>query len=153
MQNLQKQLANVTPTSGGSAGGSSGSSGAANAAISDMMNRMDMLQEQISSIQDNISDLSNYYTKQEVDALSDNYYTSEQINEKLAAIQEGINNIVINTSAETIQQHTNQIQELQNQYNTIQGANVTIHDPVTGQPMNDVSVIDDFDEENFQWEI
>ena len=141
--------------------GQVGNNTASNAAVSELINKVDNLADKVDSM-----DLSNYYTKPQVNdkiddasdeinnRLTNEYYTSQEIDEKLSEIQGDINNVITTTSAETIQQHTTQIQELQNQYETIQqGSNVVIHDPVTDQPMNDVSVVNDFDEDGFQWEI
>ena len=142
------------------------------AAVSEILTKLDELEERLEGI-----DLSNYYTKPEIDEqelqfyttgqvdikideindaladkLSNEYYTAEALDNKLTEIQHSLDDISVNTSAETVAQHTVQIQQLQNQYNTIVGSYVTIRDE-GGQSLHDVSVVDSFDEQTFQWEL
>ena len=131
--------------------GQTGINTGSNAGGSDVLNKIDRLEDELDK-KASAADLLNYYTKQQIDDKEANYYNADEIDAKLAEIQGDIDNIIVNTSAETIENHTTQIQELQQQYNTIQGSNVTVQNE-EGQQINDVSVVDTFDSEGFDWGI
>ena len=139
MQNLQKQLSNATPAS---SGGASGSSGAANAAISELMNRMDMLQEQIYDLRSDVADLSDYYTSSQIDAkLQDIQLQLSEMDSQVQEIGNSTSVQQIQQLADTVEAHTVQLQDIQSGV-----ANpITMFDSETNERKTNVAIIDTFD--------
>ena len=139
-----------TPSGDTPSGGGSSSGTTPDPISAGVMEQLDILADKIDTKAD-IADLSNYYTKDEID---ENYYTSAQVDEKLLEIDNDlseihttIQNINTNVSVENIQNLTNQVNQQANQIQDLQNLelnNDTVYDSNTQQRVK-VSIIDDFD--------
>lgn len=139
-----------TPSGDTPSGGGSSSGTTPDPISAGVMEQLDILADKIDTKAD-IADLSNYYTKDEID---ENYYTSAQVDEKLLEIDNDlseihttIQNINTNVSVENIQNLTNQVNQQANQIQDLQNLelnNDTVYDSNTQQRVK-VSIVDDFD--------
>lgn len=83
--------------------------------LAEIMAKLNKLQEQLDNFQLTETQLQSIMT-QVITALSDKYYTSEQINEKFSKLQEGIGQS-FSSMSNTINQQNNKFAEIESQFN------------------------------------
>lgn len=94
-------------------GSTPGTSGASNTKITELSDKLDGLQLSLDE-KANLTDLENYYTKPEIDEMKLDYYTAEEVDEKIS----GLNNLVLengdslNGMIERIEQNESAISEI-----------------------------------------
>lgn len=101
-------IQSVSKTSGISASGKPNTTTTSGYNIKDMDDRLNTIEDTVSSKVDNTT-LDNYYTKEEI---NNNYYTAQQMEERLSDIDASASSQYIRFLTQTINLHSEQIQDL-----------------------------------------
>ncbi|MBO4672693.1 MAG: hypothetical protein J5608_03515 [Alphaproteobacteria bacterium] len=152
---LGKNLKNIknTVSTGGTSGGNSGS--AVNTdTLNELSNRMDALQHRIDGMP-TVADLSQFYTRAEVDELVDDTYTVDEIDAKLLNVQSHlsdidteIQNISTASGAAAVQEMQNTVTQQGGQIEQLQFDTKTIYDAVADERVP-VTIVDTFNVDEF----
>lgn len=124
--NIQKSYQAVTTAPGTGSGAGGAPTGY------DLQNMSDQLENKVDK-----DSMTNYYTKEEIDGMNSGYYTAAQVDEKLSGIDTSASSAYIRYLTNTVNTHTEQIQE-------ILAAEQGIHDLNSGETKS-VFFITDFD--------
>lgn len=99
--NIQKSYQAVTTAPGTGSGTGGAPTGY------DLQNMSDQLGNKVDK-----ESMANYYTKEEIDGMNSGYYTAEQVDEKLSGIDTSASSAYIRYLTNTVNTHTEQIQEI-----------------------------------------
>ena len=105
---------------------------------------MQEMSDSINSLKDGVegkadkTDLDNYYTKDEINAINAGYYTATQVDDKINSIDTSMSSPYIQSLAETIDNHTTEIRN-------IKGEAQYLYDYTSGEKKA-IYLVADFDE-------
>lgn len=148
-----KNIKNAVSTGGTPSGGTSG--GTVNPdALNDLSARMDALQHRVDGMP-TVADLTQFYTRAEVDELIDETYTVDEIDAKLLNVQSHlsdidteIQNISTASGAAAVTEIQNTVAEQGGQIEQLQFDTKTIYDAVADERVP-VTIVDTFNENEF----